>query len=91
MGLERPVVTLEGFNASQRLGPVTLDNVIVDNLGPLDVAAEFADVALGPGSVNFWPRGQDVTVTDNRAGANTPRACVFSALPAPEVPAGWLR
>jgi polygalacturonase len=90
MGLRRPVVTLEGFNATLPLGPVTLNNVIIDNMGSLDVAAEFANITLGPGDVNFTPAGQGVVVTDIR-GASTPQPCVFPPLPAPETPAGWLR
>ncbi|MGB8298905.1 MAG: glycosyl hydrolase family 28 protein [Polyangia bacterium] len=90
MGLQRPVVTLEGFNAALPLGPVTLSNVIIDNMGSLDVAAEFANITLGPGDVNFTPAGQGVVVTDMR-GASTPQSCVFPPLPTPELPAGWLR
>jgi polygalacturonase len=91
-GLQRPVVTLEGFNATMPLGPVTLDNVIIDNMGKLDSAAEFADIRLGPGDVSFTPSGFDVTVTDSRVpGSVAPRTCVFPTLPTPEVPAGWLR
>jgi len=92
MGLNRPVVTLEGFNATLPLGPVSLDNVVIDNMGKLDVSAEYADVHLGPGDVSFTPSGFDVTVTDNRVpGSSTPRQCVFPTLPAPEAPPGWLR
>ena len=92
MGLNRPVVTLEGYNATMPLGPVTLDNVVIDNMGKLDVAAEFANISLGPGDVNFTPGGFGVSVTDSRApGSSTPRTCVFPTLPAPEVPSGWLR
>ena len=91
-GLQRPVVTLEGFNATMPLGPVTLDNVIIDNMGKMDSAAEFADIRLGPGDVSFTPSGFDVTVTDSRVpGSVAPRTCVFPTLPTPEVPAGWLR
>jgi Glycosyl hydrolases family 28 len=90
MGLQRPVVTLDGFNAALPLGPVTLSNVIIDNMGLLDVAAEFANITLGPGEVNFTPAGQGVVVTDNR-GESTPQSCVFPPLPTPELPAGWLR
>jgi hypothetical protein len=90
--LKRPVVTLEGFNTLYPLGPVTLDNVIIDNLGKLDVAAEYADIRLGPGDVNFTPSGFEVAVTDGRVpGSSTPRACVFPTLPTPDVPPGWLR
>ncbi|MBN2573144.1 MAG: hypothetical protein JXP73_01140, partial [Deltaproteobacteria bacterium] len=89
--LKRPVVTLEGFNSIYPLGPVTLDNVVIDNLGSLDVAAEYADIHLGPGDVNFTPSGYGVTVTDSRdPGSSTPRSCVFPTLPTPEVPPGWL-
>jgi ethanolamine utilization protein EutQ (cupin superfamily) len=84
------VVTLEGFNATLPLGPVTLNDVIIDNMGSLDVAAEFANITLGPGDVNFTPAGQGVVVTDIR-GESTPQPCVFPPLPAPEAPAGWLR
>jgi len=85
------VVTLEGFNSSYPAGPITLDNVVVDDMGPADVAAEFADIRLGPGAVNFMPGGMGVTVTDNRSGSSSPRACTFPKLPAPEPPEGWLR
>jgi hypothetical protein len=90
-------VTLEGFNATMPLGPVTLDNVVIDNMGKLDSAAEFADIRLGPGDVSFTPRGLGVTVTDTRVTdpldplRSKPRECVFPTLPTPEVPPGWLR
>ena len=91
-GLSRPVVTLEGYNATKPLGPVTLDNVVIDNMGTLDSAAEWADIRLGPGDVSFTPSGLGVTVTDARIPASRmPRKCVFPTLPTPEVPAGWLR
>jgi polygalacturonase len=91
MGVGRPVVTIEGFNAARPVGPVTLDNVIIDNLGPPDVAAEFAEITLGPGNVNFGPTGQGLTLTDNRKDGSTPQPCVFPILPTPDVPPGWLR
>jgi polygalacturonase len=91
MGVNLPVVTLEGFNATLPVGPLTLDNVVIDNLGPLDVEAEFANITLGPGAVNFTPSGLDVTVTDNRTAGSTPHPCIFPTLPTPELPPGWLR
>lgn len=90
MALQQPVVTLEGFNADVRAGPITLDNVVVDNLGPNGTAAEFVDIRLGPGDVNFRPTGRGVTLTNNISGSSTPRKCVFPTLPTPERPAGWL-
>jgi len=86
------VVTLEGFNDILPLGPVTLDNVVIDNMGKLDAAAEYANIALGPGDVSFAPSGQSVTVTDQRVpGSSTPRQCVFPTLPTPDFPTDWLK
>lgn len=91
MGLSLPVVTLDGFNAAYPAGPITLDNVIIDNMGALGVAAEFADITLGPGNVNFTPSGPGVTLTDIRTGARAPHPCIFPTLPAPTPPPNWLR
>jgi polygalacturonase len=91
MALQLPVVTLEGFNATVRAGPITLDNVIVDNIAPQAVAAEFADIRLGPGRVNFVPQGNGVNLADETTGDGPPMNCVFPVLPVPEKPAGWLR
>jgi hypothetical protein len=54
------------------------------------VYAEYVDIELGPGDVNFRPRGVDVNLTDNINGESTPKKCVFPRLPAPELPEGWL-
>jgi polygalacturonase len=91
LGLRQPVVTLNGFNAALPAGPITLDNVIVDNVGPQAVAAQYSDIHLGPGNVNFMPSGPGVTVSNQMTGPSTPRPCVFPTLPAPHPPAGWLR
>lgn len=88
-GLQQPVVTLNGFNAALPAGPIRLDNVHVDNIGPQAVSGEFSSVVLGPGPVNFVPKGVGVTVTDERAPGSTPKRCVFPTLPAPKPPAGW--
>jgi polygalacturonase len=85
-----PIVTLGGFNTTYPAGPITLDNVIVDGVGPQDVAAQFANITLGPGNVNFTPVGMDVNVTDSRSGTSAPKACYFPPLPAPQPPPGWL-
>ena len=85
------VVTIEGHSSARRTGPVRLDNVIMDNIGPHAVAAEYADIELGPGPVNFMPGGRDVTVVNNMAGGGEPQHCVFPTLPAPRLPEGWLR
>jgi polygalacturonase len=89
MALNQPVVTMEGFNATQVAGPITLDNVRIENFSQQAVGAEFSNIVLGPGDVNFMPTGMGVNVTDNRDGSGTPRACSFPTLPAPQRPAGW--
>lgn len=91
MNTVQPVVTMEGHSAVRRAGPITLDNVTIDNVGPPSVKAEFADISLGPGSVNFDPQGLDVRVTNNITEVRPLKNCVFPKLPAPELPAGWLR
>jgi hypothetical protein len=91
MSMQQPVVTLEGFNAARRAGPITLDNVVIDNIAPHAVAAEFVDIRLGPGPVNFEPKGVGVTTANGITGDGTVRSCVFPRLPTPVKPAGWLR
>lgn len=91
MNTLQPSVTLEGWNETLPAGPITLDNVIVDNIGPQAVDAEYANVVLGPGRVNFMPSGHDVSVSDQTTGESTPKQCVFSTLPTPQLPPHWLR
>ncbi len=91
MNTRQPVVTLEGHSATRRTGPVKLDNVVIDNIGPGAVAAEYVDIELGPGNVNFRPTGPEVRVTDGIVPGSAPRACEFPTLPAPPLPPGWLR
>jgi polygalacturonase len=90
MGTLQPVVTLEGWNETLPAGPITLDNVTVDNIGPQAVAAEYADVVLGPGPVNFRPAGHRVTLDDQIKGSGKPHPCVFTELPSPQEPPDWL-
>jgi hypothetical protein len=91
MATEQPVVTLEGWSDTLPAGPITLDNVTVDNIGPHAVAAEYANISLGPGEVNFMPAGHKVTVVDETEGESTPPDCVFTELPSPQEPPRWLR
>jgi polygalacturonase len=87
-----PVVTFNGFSTAYPASNITLDNVIVDNIGPGNVEAEYVDnLTLGPGDVNFTPQGPDVLVTDTRSGAPAPIPCSFPQLPVPTLPPGWLR
>jgi polygalacturonase len=104
LGINEPVMTLNGFNTLVPAGPITLDNVFIDNIGPQSASGQFSTILLGPGQVNFGDTlvsmsqkpvpqggGQGLTVTDNRdpSQPGTPRHCVFPTLPAPHPPAGW--
>src|SRR6185312_3477611 len=91
MADRQPVVTMEGWNETLPAGPITLDNVTIDNIGPHAVSAEYANVVLGPGRVNFMPSGYKVAISDQMAGESMPRACTFTTLPSPEAPGDWLR
>jgi polygalacturonase len=92
MGTQQPVVTLEGHSSVRPAGPITLDNVMIDNAGPQAIAAEYADIQLGPGDVSFMPNGTGVSLTNNIVPGSAPRKeCKFSELPAPPVPPGWVR
>ncbi len=89
-------MTLNGYSVLYPAGPITLDNVIVDNIGPSAVEAEFSHIVYGPGPVNFlgYISGQDVTVSPSSDPADNsvaPINCVFPTLPAPQPPPGWLR
>lgn len=92
MALTQPVVTLGGFNDLYPAGPITLDNVIVDGIGPQAISAQFANITLGPGNVNFTPTGVGVTVTNDISDQTAPPfTCVFPTLPTAEgMPPGWL-
>jgi polygalacturonase len=91
MELKLPVVTLEGFSARARAGPIKLDNVVIDNIGPPAVAAEFVDIRLGPGRTNFVPTGPGVVVANEMTENGPAKECTFPKLPVPKLPAGWLR
>jgi len=90
MALNQPVVTLEGFNATQPAGPITLDNVVMENFSQQAVAAEFANIVVGPRDTNFRPGGMGVNLDDSGVTMpSTPRVCKFPKLPAPQRPDGW--
>lgn len=91
MNTRAPVVSIEGHSQARRTGPVTLDNVVIDNIGPPDVYAEYVDIDIGPGGANFRPQGVDVDLTDNTSGEIHAKECVFPTMPTPELPEGWLR
>jgi polygalacturonase len=79
-----PNVTLFGYDPDPHPAGVTLDNVIVDGISPAAVHAQYANVTLGPGPVNFTPSGSWVAVTNGVVNADAPNACAgkFVAMPA---------
>jgi len=87
----QPVVTIEGHSNTRRAGPISFDNVAIDNIGPGAMAAEYADIELGPRPVNFVPQNRSVNVSNNITAGGPPPQCVFPKLPAPRLPEGWLK
>jgi len=73
-GSNTPKVTLDGYDASH-LNSVTLDNVVIDGITAGNVEAQYSNLTLGPGNVNFTPSGTGVTVTNNISGTSTPNPC----------------
>jgi polygalacturonase len=69
-----PKLTLLGYDATHPLG-LTLDNVVVDDITAANITASYANVALGPGNVNFTPSGTGVTVSDRLSGTSAPNDC----------------
>jgi polygalacturonase len=83
------VVTLEGFNATLR-PDISLDNVVLDNINPdLSVSAEYSNINLGPGPVNFHPKGRGVTTNGEPDMSIAPHPCKFPKLPTQVPPPGW--
>jgi len=76
------LITLDGFDATHRLG-ITFDNVLLGAPEKTRVPADFADVTLGPGPVNFFPTGKDVRVV-GKAKPGNPAACEEMFVPMPE-------
>jgi len=73
-GPANQAVTLDGYDASH-LNSVTLDNVVVDGLAAANATGSFTHVTLGPGNVNFTPKGTGLTVTNAITGTSTPNPC----------------
>ncbi len=91
MSQTQTIVSINGFNVNQPTGPVTLDNVVLDNIGPQSTWATFSTIDLGPGNVNFTPSGLGVSVTNNIQPGSVPRQCAFPTLPLPEgKPEDWV-
>ncbi len=69
-----PKLTLLGYDATHMLG-LTLDNVVVDDVTSANITSSYANITLGPGSVNFTPSGTSVTVSNKISGTSTPNDC----------------
>lgn len=67
-------VTLLGWDAENSL-TATLSGVYVEGVQPEHVQAAFADVTLGPGPVNFMPKGDKVVVRGQAQTAPPQHAC----------------
>ena len=66
-------ITLDGFDASHRLG-MRFDNLVLDDPKSVSISAGHGEFALGPGPVNFLPAGEDTKIT-GVPGKGTPNAC----------------
>jgi polygalacturonase len=84
MNLAPGLVVMQGYSGMYAAGPITLDNVVVDGITPLDVYAQGATIVLGPGNVNFIPvASSTVTVTNSITADPAPMPCTFPPLPVP--------
>ncbi len=77
-------ITLQGYDDKHRLG-MTFDNVVLDAPTTFKMVAVHANLAFGPGPLNFNPTGEDVRVT-GKPGAGAPNACKDKFVPMPETP-----
>ena len=77
--------TVLGVDAEHKVG-VRFDNVTIDGLAPRYIAAEHANVELGPQRGNFVPAGTDVSVNGDAGAAATPLSCSNRFAPFPELP-----
>jgi polygalacturonase len=75
-------ITLDGYDAGQRLG-LAFDGVTLGDPDRVSIVAQHADIRLGPGPVNFRPAGADVTVTGTPATANPADSCAQRFMPFP--------
>jgi len=90
MAQTQTVVSISGYNVDNITGPVTLDNVHFDNIGPQSTYARFSDIVMGPGDVNFDLAGLGATVTKVDSDGRAKKRCKFPELPAPKKPEGWV-
>ncbi len=75
-------ITLDGYDAERRLG-IAFDGVTLADPARVKVAAQHADVRLGPGPVNFLPAGEDVRVSGAPAAGTPADRCAGKFVPFP--------
>jgi len=84
-GLLPSVVDLQGFSAQYPAGPIVLDNVVVEGITALDVAAQFSNVNARAGCCEFSCLSERTSpLSDHVVGSTTPIACAFPPLPVPQ-------
>lgn len=74
-------VQLQGYDAMHRLG-IQFDDVAMEPLQEVKISAAHADIALGPGPVNFMPVGDDVNVTGKPHSSDS-NICANKFVPLP--------
>jgi polygalacturonase len=78
-------ITLDGFDPTHRLG-IAFNHVMLQNPAAVKITADHAVLALGPGKVNFLPKGEDVKVIGQvgQIEEGTAAACAEKFVPYPE-------
>jgi polygalacturonase len=84
--LNKPVVTLQGYDPTHVLD-VKLNNVVIQNVTKM--RAEYADVTIGPGPVNFDIHGPQVRVKREVTENPPPNPCTNKFMEKPEFQYPW--
>jgi polygalacturonase len=74
-------ITLDGFDETHKLG-MTFDDVTLDPAAAFEIDAGHAELAFGPGPVNFEPTGDGVYVQGEPTGTST-HSCADKFVPMP--------
>jgi polygalacturonase len=76
-------ITLDGYDPAHRLG-IRFDNVVLDDPKSVKLTSVHAEVTLGPGTVNFLPKGEDVMVK-GEPGRAAGGSCASKFVKFPEI------
>ncbi len=77
-------LSINGYDAAHRIG-IQFDGVTLDNPSTYQFQIKHADIAYGPGPVNFQLSGEDSTAT-GKPGAGTLLPCTDKFVPFPVTP-----